>query len=89
MDNSDRNEFLFMQVVFQNQQLALIGLGKINNPITNKSEKNLEQAQIAIDILDMLEKKTEGNLTDREKNFLQDVLRDLKISYINENPKPK
>lgn len=81
---TDTKEFLFMQLVFQNQQLALIGLGKVANPVSSKNEKNLDQAKIAIDMLDMLEEKTKGNLTDRERNFLDDVLRDLKLSYLKE-----
>jgi hypothetical protein len=84
MPHTDTKDFLFMQVIYQNQQLALIGLGKINNPISNKSEKNLDQAKMAIDILDMLEEKTRGNLTEREKSFLGEVLRELKLSYLKE-----
>ena len=84
MNSTETQELLFMQVVYQNQQLALIGLGKLKNPISNKEEKNLEQAKMAIDILDMLTVKTKGNLSAREDHFLQDVLRDLKLNYVNE-----
>ena len=84
MNSTEAQELLFMQVVYQNQQLALIGLGKLKNPITNKEEKNIEQAKMAIDILDMLVIKTKGNLSEREDRFLQDVLRDLKLNYVNE-----
>jgi hypothetical protein len=84
MDSSEAQEFLFMQVVFQNQQLALIGLSKLKNPISNKEEKNLQQVKMAIDILDMLAIKTKGNLSEREDHFLQDVLRDLKLDYVSE-----
>jgi hypothetical protein len=84
MNSSESQEILFMQVVYQNQQLALIGLGKLKNPISNVEEKNLEQAKMAIDILDMLSVKTKGNLSEREDRFLQDVLRDLKLNYVSE-----
>jgi hypothetical protein len=84
MNPDESQELLFMQVVYQNQQLALIGLGKLKNPISNVEEKNLEQAKMAIDILDMLTIKTKGNLSEREDRFLQDVLRDLKLNYVNE-----
>jgi hypothetical protein len=84
MNPNEAQELLFMQVVYQNQQLALIGLGKLKNPISNVEEKNLEQAKMAIDILDMLTVKTKGNLSEREDRFLQDVLRDLKLNYVNE-----
>jgi len=73
-----------MQLVYQHQQIALMGLGKINNPITNKSEKSLEQAKFAIYTLDMTSEKTKGNLNERENKFIQDVVRELKLNYITE-----
>ncbi|HPI36453.1 MAG TPA: DUF1844 domain-containing protein [Ignavibacteriaceae bacterium] len=82
-------EMLFLQVVFQNQQLALMGMGKLNNPVTNKVEKNLEYAKVAIDTLDMLVVKTKGNLTTNEEKFLTDILRELKVSYVQELDKEK
>lgn len=84
MNTNESQEILFMQVVYQNQQLALIGMGKLKNPISNVEAKNLDQAKMAIDILDMLSVKTKGNLSEREDQFLQDVLRDLKLNYVNE-----
>ena len=71
-----------MQIVYQNQQLAFIGLGKIQNPVSGKTEVNIEQAKVAIDILDMLVQRTKGNLNEREEKFLQDTLSDLKVNYI-------
>lgn len=85
MAESELNELLFMQVIFQNQQLALMGLGKVKNPVTEKFEKNIEQAKMAIDILDMLVLKTKGNLTQREEQYLNEVLRELKLTYVNES----
>lgn len=85
MSNHEMNELLFMQVVFQNQQLALMGLGKVKNPVTDKFEKSLEQAKMAIDILDMLLIKTKGNLTAQEEQYISEVLRDLKLAYVNES----
>jgi hypothetical protein len=85
MAESELNELLFMQVVFQNQQLALMGLGKVKNPVTEKFEKSIEQAKMAIDILDMLVLKTKGNLTQREEQYLTEVLRELKLTYVNES----
>ncbi len=82
MNPTEAQEFLFMQLVYQNQQLGLMGLGKLKNPITNKEEKNLEQAKLAIDMLDMILVKTKGNLTEREEHFLQDVTRELKLGYV-------
>ena len=54
MEQSEQNQILFMQLVMQNQQIALMSLGKMNNPVTNKPEKNIEMAKIIIDTLEML-----------------------------------
>lgn len=63
---------------------ALQNLGKIKNPATDKVEKNLEQAQAMIDMLEMLSKKTRGNTTDEERKFLSNVLQELKLNYVDE-----
>lgn len=78
------NEILFMQLVIQNQQIALMSLGKMKNPLTDKSEINLEYAKISIDTLDMLAAKTKGNLSDYEEKFLTEVIKELKLDYVQE-----
>lgn len=84
MDQFNNKEYLFMQVVMQNQQLALMSLSKIKNPVTNNIDKNLEYAKIAIDTLDMLKEKTKGNLTVYEEQFLTETLKDLRLNYVAE-----
>ena len=41
---------------------ALMGLGEIENPISNKKEQSLPQAKYLIDTLSMIQEKTKGNL---------------------------
>jgi hypothetical protein len=48
------------------------------------SQKNLPAAKQIIDILDMLNEKTKGNLDDNEKNLIQGVLYELKMRYVKE-----
>jgi len=78
------DQVLFMQLVIQNQQIALMSLGKMKNPLTDKSEINLEYAKISIDTLDMLLNKTKGNLSDYEEKFLTEVIKELKLNYVEE-----
>ncbi len=75
---------MFTGLVIIFQAAALQHLGKIKNPVTDKIERNLEQAQYAIDMLDMLAGKTKGNLTDEEQRFLTSILQDLKLNYVDE-----
>jgi hypothetical protein len=88
MTDANHN-ILFMQLIIQNQQIAMMAMGKIKNPISDKIERNLEHAKIYIDTLDMLQAKTKGNLSDYEEKFLTETLKDLKLNYVDEVDKDK
>lgn len=75
---------LFMQLVIQNQQMAMISLGKVKNPVSDAFEKNLEYAKLSIDMLDMLSQKTKGNLSEYEEKLLSETVSQLKIIYVEE-----
>ncbi|MFH1692360.1 MAG: DUF1844 domain-containing protein [Candidatus Omnitrophota bacterium] len=62
---------------------AWIALGKIPNPMTQQIEENKNQAKFIIDTLDVLEKKTKGNLTKEESEILENLLYDLRLNYID------
>jgi hypothetical protein len=63
---------------------ATIALGRIENPLTGKIEKNLEQARFLIDTLDIIKEKTKGNLSPQEENVLNDMLFNLRMMYVEE-----
>ena len=84
MPENATNEILFMQLVMQNQQIAIMSMGKLKHPVTDRVERNLELAKISIDTLDMLKVKTKGNLSDYEEKFLDEVIRELKLNYVEE-----
>jgi len=87
---SDENyQLLFMQLVMQNQQIAMMAMGKIKNPVTNRIDRNLDYAKVSIDTLDMIKIKTKGNLSDYEEKFLTEALKDLKLNYVSELYKDK
>lgn len=85
----DNHQILFMQLVMQNQQIAMMAMGKIKNPITDKIDRNLEYAKVSIDTLDMLQARTKGNITEYEEKFLTEALKDLKLNYVEEVEKDK
>jgi len=87
--NDANHNILFMQLIIQNQQIAMMSMGKIKNPVTDKVERNLEHAKIYIDTLDMLLAKTKGNLSGYEEKFLTETLKDLKLNYVDEIDKDK
>jgi hypothetical protein len=89
MTQPGNNEILFIQLVLQNQQLAMMGMGKIKNPMADKIERNLDFAKLAIDTLDMIAEKTKGNLGEYEDKLLTEVIRELKLNYVDEVEKDK
>ena len=79
-----KKEKLFMYLVGTFQSSARIALGKIKNPMTEKSRVNIEQASFYIDLLDMMQEKMKGNLTDYEEQMLINTVSELKLNLIDE-----
>ena len=61
---------------------ALIALGLVPHPSSEKTEQDLEQAKHLIDMLGVLEEKTKGNLTADEQRQLESLLFDLRMQYV-------
>lgn len=61
---------------------ALVGLGGFAGPGGQEIPPNLELAKMHIDMLDLLEQKTKGNLTPDEKAMLDTTLHQLRIAYV-------
>lgn len=80
-------EELFSYLVSTFYSSAWMQMGKMANPMTNKVEKDMQQAQFTIDLLDMLEEKTEGNLNDEESKLLTRAIKELKMNYMEEKKK--
>jgi len=80
-------DFHFLSLIAAHQQAGLQQLGKIANPMTGKVERNLEGARYAIEVLESLEKKTQGNLSDEEDRVLQEALTMLRLNYVDESRK--
>ena len=89
IDANDMNRALFAHLVISLAQSALMGLGKVVHPAVGKAEVNLEAAQQTIDMIDMLEAKTKGNLDAEEEKMLKQTLSMLKLNYVETaNAKP-
>lgn len=82
---------LFAQLVMMFSTSAMHHLGKLVDPESGKAEVNLEGARMSIDLLNMLQEKTRGNLTSDEDKMLKEVLTALRLNYVetvNQNPAP-
>ena len=80
-------EQLFDQLISSLVHSAWIALGKIKNPMNDKMERNLEQASVQIDMLDMLYKRMSGNLSENEDQYLGHLVRELKMNFVEEKNK--
>jgi hypothetical protein len=88
MDNTEKHQILFSHLVFSLHAATMQQLGKIKNPMTDKVERDLQGAQASIDMLDMIQAKTQGNLSQDESRFLGQVLQELRLNYVDESKKP-
>jgi len=61
---------------------AFYALGLILAEGEEKREPDLQLAKFNIDMLDMLEKKTNGNLTEDEEKLLEDSLHQLRMIFV-------
>ncbi len=80
---------LFDQLISSLVHSAWVYLGKIKNPMNDKLEKNVEQASVQIDMLDMLFKRMTGNMSEEEDKYLGHVIRELKMNFVEEKNKPE
>jgi len=78
-----KNLGLFDNLVNSLGLQTMIALGKFS-PGGHAPEVRLDDAQQLIDILGMLQEKTAGNLTDRERSLLELTLTNLRLTYVEE-----
>lgn len=82
-----KNSQLFISLIYTFQMQTLVALGKLKNPMTEKTETDLFSAQTTIDMLEMLKEKTKNNLNETETKYLEQALADLKLNYVEEQAK--
>ncbi len=71
--------------VFSLSSSALVHLGEIPEPETNRTRVDLPLAKQIIDTLGMLQEKTKGNLDADEDRLLKSVLYDLRMRYVQKS----
>lgn len=59
-------------------------VGLVMNPQTQKIEKNMERAKIAIDCIAFLIEKLEPQLQNEEKEKLRSLLIDLQLNFVQQ-----
>jgi len=73
---------LFLDLVAQHANMALMFLGRVPHPQTGKQVQDLETARLFIDQLEMLEARTKGNLNKREEGLLKQSLMATRMAFV-------
>jgi hypothetical protein len=85
----EKNDQLFIQLLYIFHASAMQALGKMKNPLTGKIERNLEQAKQSIEIFEMLKEKTVNNLSPESVKALDNFLTEIRLNYVDEMNKTK
>lgn len=72
---------VFLNLIQSLGMQALMGLGAMPVPGTNKPEINLEIAKEAIDTLLIVRDKTIGNLSGEEKRLMDGLINELQVKF--------
>ena len=87
LDSQLTEEQLFYSLIASLEHSVWVSLGKVKNPATDKIERNLYAAAMNIDMIDMLYKKMQGNLSEQEEGYIGRILSELKMNYVDEKNK--
>jgi hypothetical protein len=82
-DPTEQGTIDFYIFVLSLASSAFVHLGDAPHPETGEATPaNLPLAKQAIDILAMLREKTKGNLTSEEERFMENLLTDLRLRFV-------
>ncbi|HUW19056.1 MAG TPA: DUF1844 domain-containing protein [Sedimentisphaerales bacterium] len=77
-----RGDFAALVSMLVTQALFSLGLLQAEGQEDQKREPDLELARYNIDMLETLEEKTKGNLTEQEETVLKNLLNQVRMGYV-------
>lgn len=72
----------FSTLILSMGSAAAMAMGLAPNPQTGATEKDLPMARFNIDLLEVLKDKTKNNLLKEESDFLNHMVHDLQVKYV-------
>ena len=75
-------EATFSTLILSIASSATINLGLAENPNSQRREINLPMARFNVDLLVLLKSKTNNNLTEEEQRYLNTVISDLQMKFV-------
>jgi hypothetical protein len=80
----------FAQFILSLGTTAAVHFGDLPDPVSGeKGETNLAGAAQMIDLLSLLQSKTQGNLDPAESKLLDDLLFDLRMRFVQAQQQPR
>lgn len=80
-------DLTFLDIIQLYEAQAMIAMGKYSDPMTGQIHRNLDMAQANINIVEVLQEKTQGNLSGEEEAYLRDALQNLRLNFVEEKKK--
>lgn len=84
MSDETRTDARFLSMILAYNAAALQHLGKIASPMSGEVKRDMDAARQSIELLECLEAKTAGNLSDEEEKTLQQILTTLRLNFVDE-----
>ena len=82
-DPAAESAVTFLGFILSLAHTAAVHFGDVPDPVSGQANPaNLPAAQQMIEILALLEEKTRGNLTAEERQFLDQILYELRLRYV-------
>jgi Domain of unknown function (DUF1844) len=83
VDNLEASDLTFSGFVLSLATTAALHFGDLADPETGQpGEPDLDSAARIIELLEMLRKKTQGNLIPEEDKLLDDLLYELRLRFV-------
>ena len=73
----------FHDLVLMLATMAAVHLGEVGDPVTGETQRNLPAAGQMIDLLSVIQQKTQGNLAADEVQLIDAWLYELRLKYID------
>ena len=82
-DVSSASSVSFSDLVLMLATMAAVHLGEVGDPVTGETQRNLPAAGQMIDLLSVIQQKTQGNLAPDEVQLIDAWLYELRLKYID------
>jgi len=88
-ESLSKHDGVLLGLVLSLQAAAFQQLGKVKNPLTDRLERDLEQARATIDVLEMLKAKCRAGTAEPVLRLLDTAVMELQMNYLDESRKQR